>query len=175
MWRLNGSGRTLEKHDVLFQYWLPEMVSPHTSCCNNLKFLQWQCCSLYCKRFFATNMSLFPFSLQPHWRLQLNQVLSAEHETPQQTATQDEGRSWYKIMLPDWICTKKPKRGSCDLAYTGLIRHYLSSKGSASVMSCWCQFPANKRVKKHAANSPVSMKMEPWPKSSFVWVVRYFR
>lgn len=113
MWRLNGLRRTLEKHDVLFQYWLPKMVSPQTSCCNNLKFLQWKCCSLYCKSFFATNMSLF-HSLCNHtedssWTR--SKALSAEHETPQQTATQDEGRSWYKIMLPDWICTKKSQKG----------------------------------------------------------------
>lgn len=86
-----------------------------------------------------------------------------------------KGGAGTKLCYQIEFAQKSPKGAAVIWHTPGLIRHYLSSKGSASVMSCWCQFPANKRVKKHAANSPVSMKMEPWPKSSFVWVVRYFR
>lgn len=71
-------------------------------------------CCLYCKGLggFVTDVNLYPFSLQPHRGLWLNQVKGWTWNT-----TQGKMMSWYKIMLADWICTKKPKRSSCDLAH----------------------------------------------------------
>ena len=82
------------------------------------------------------------------------------------------GGAGTKLCCQIEFAQKCPKGAAVIWHTPGLIRHYLSSKGSVSVMSRHCRFPGNKTVKKHAANSPVSMNMESWPKSSFVWVFR---
>lgn len=135
-------------------------------------------CCLYCKGlgFFVTDVNLYPFSLQSHQGLWLNQVKGWTWNTTlnHHTRQNDELVQNYVARLD--LHKKSPIGAAVTWHMPGLIRHYCSSKGSVSVVPLlisWKQDSQEAQLQK--TNSPISTKMELWPKASLAWVFMLFR
>lgn len=104
-------------------------------------------CCLYCKG-FCYRCEPLPNLSATTPRTLAKPGQGHEHETPHQPTMQGKRMSWYKILLPDWTCTKKALK---EQLWSGTHPVWSNTAAAkAGYQSCPCWFPGNKHsYKKH--------------------------
>lgn len=129
------------------------LISPHTLHCNNLKFLQWQILLLVLKGFqvFVTDVNLYPFSLQTHQGLWLNQVKGWTWNTTSNTSNH-HARQKDELVQNYVARLDLHKKALKEQLWCGThpVWSNTAAPPKAGYQLCPCWFPGNKHsYKKH--------------------------